>query len=114
MFRHYFDASLITFFSQIAGDMQHRDISPEGLAVNAHLLIDVFKELRRTLLHNVMDTQPRLQVLQETLHEAYKVLCCADIPWDSLCSDITQNTSIIKKEALVGKYNIYIEHLYFL
>lgn len=38
-----------------------------------------------------MDTQPRLQVLQETLHEAYKVLCCADISWNSLCSDVTRS-----------------------
>lgn len=34
-----------------------------------------------------MDAQPSLQVLQETLHEAYKVFGCSDIPWDGLCSE---------------------------
>lgn len=67
-----------------------------------------------------MDTQPSLQVLQETLHEAYKMLCCTDIAWDGLCSirtwyktkgfsyrSILHFTSIIKKEPTVSSFVIH-------
>lgn len=61
--------------------------SPQGFAVNADLLEDVFEELRSTLLHHMMDPQTCLQVLEEALHKAYKVLCSADAARNSLCSE---------------------------
>lgn len=47
---------------------------PQRLAVDADFLEDVFEELRRALLHDVVDPQTGLQVLQEALHETYEVL----------------------------------------
>lgn len=61
--------------------------SPQGFAVNADFLEDVFEELRCTLLHHMMDPQTCLQVLEEALHKAYKVLCSADATRNSLCSE---------------------------
>ncbi len=61
--------------------------SPQGFAVNADLLIDVFEELRGTLLNHMMDSQTCLQVLQEALHKAHEVLCSANAARYSLCSE---------------------------
>lgn len=46
------------------------------------------EELGRVLQHYMVNPQPGLQVLQETLHEAHKVLCRADAARHSLLEDL--------------------------
>lgn len=68
-------------FSLYVSPRKHR---PEGLAVDADFVKDVFEELRGALLHYMMDPQPGLQILHESSQETNKVLCCANCARNSL------------------------------
>lgn len=52
--------------------------SPERFTVDADFLKDVFQKLWRALLDHMLDPQTRFQILQKSLQEPNKVLCCAN------------------------------------
>lgn len=51
---------------------------PEGFAVDADFVKDVFEKLRGALLHHVLDPQTGLQILQEPPQEPDEVLSRSD------------------------------------
>lgn len=57
---------------------------PERLAVDADFFEDVFEELWRALLYDMVDPQTGLQILHETSQETNKVFCCANGTRDRL------------------------------
>lgn len=57
---------------------------PERLAVDADFFEDVFEELWRALLYDMVDPQTGLQILHETSQETNKVFCCANGARDRL------------------------------
>lgn len=57
---------------------------PEGLAVDADFVKDIFEKLRGALLYDMLDPQTGLQVLQESSQETYEVLGRANSSRDGL------------------------------
>ena len=59
---------------------------PERFSLDADFLRAITQEGRRRLGHDMLDAQPRLQVLHKALHEAEEVVSIPDVAWHSLCS----------------------------
>ncbi|KAH9392651.1 hypothetical protein TYRP_005736 [Tyrophagus putrescentiae] len=70
----------------------------ERLPLNGHSVVDVLEEGGRTLSGDVLHTQPRLDVLQQVLQEADKVLGGADVSGHRFGEDVRRQDGVGEEE----------------
>ena len=67
---------------------------PQWFTLNAHFLSTVFEECWWTLLHDMLNPESSLQILEESFHERHKVSSSPNVPRHCLFDDYHKQSEL--------------------